>query len=506
MKLKRSLYLAHRWLGVAMCLFFLMWFVSGIVMMYVAFPSLTSQERLAGLPNLDAQTVLVDPYPLINGVGAANVESLRLTTLVTRPAYLLKTKDGKFQSIFADTGEKTPAVTAEHALLQAQSFYRNTNAKTMSAAATAPSVRASIAQQNLIIDQWSVSSSLNPHRPLHKIALNDTAGTQLYVSTASGEVVRDTTQHERLWNWLGANLHWIYPFQLRQHVSVWHWLVVVLSFLGMLSVLTGGTVGLMRMRLRQRYRGRDITPYTGVKKIHHLLGLTCFLFFLTYITSGFLSMNPLGIFNSNASCQINERMYSGNLPENSTALRRDNIQQLVKNNSHLKEIRFHWVTDQVYPIGITESTETNFTQHLLEDHGQPLQAIAEHAVTTASAQCNKNTKIIKTTVLNAFDNYYYSHHGSDRPLPAYKIELSDDEKTWVYINASTGDWIFSKTFKQRIQRWLYNGLHSLDFLFLIERRPLWDLIVISLCLLGIVMAFSSAAIAFKRVRLKRSLN
>jgi uncharacterized iron-regulated membrane protein len=32
---KRWLFLLHRWLGVVVCAFFAMWFVSGVVMMYV---------------------------------------------------------------------------------------------------------------------------------------------------------------------------------------------------------------------------------------------------------------------------------------------------------------------------------------------------------------------------------------------------------------------------------------------------------------------------------------
>lgn len=33
--MKRHLYLWHRWLGIALCLFMALWFVSGIVMLYV---------------------------------------------------------------------------------------------------------------------------------------------------------------------------------------------------------------------------------------------------------------------------------------------------------------------------------------------------------------------------------------------------------------------------------------------------------------------------------------
>jgi len=33
--MKRYLYLWHRWLGIVLCLFMAMWFISGVVMMYV---------------------------------------------------------------------------------------------------------------------------------------------------------------------------------------------------------------------------------------------------------------------------------------------------------------------------------------------------------------------------------------------------------------------------------------------------------------------------------------
>ena len=49
-----AIVLLHRWLGIAFCLLFAMWFASGIVMHFVPFPSLTEAERFAGLAPVDA--------------------------------------------------------------------------------------------------------------------------------------------------------------------------------------------------------------------------------------------------------------------------------------------------------------------------------------------------------------------------------------------------------------------------------------------------------------------
>ncbi len=46
----------------------------------------------------------------------------------------------------------------------------------------------------------------------------------------------------------------------------------------------------------------------------------------------------------------------------------------------------------------------------------------------------------------------------------------------------------------RLNRWLYHGLHSLDFPFLYYRRPLWDVVVIVLSVGGIVLSVTTALV------------
>jgi len=55
---KRALIFVHRWLGVALCLIFLLWFPSGIGMMYWDFPSVGSADRLEHSPALDPSKVV----------------------------------------------------------------------------------------------------------------------------------------------------------------------------------------------------------------------------------------------------------------------------------------------------------------------------------------------------------------------------------------------------------------------------------------------------------------
>ena len=57
----RALILLHRWLGVAFCLLFAMWFATGIVMHFVPFPALTEAERFAGLAPIDLASAAARP-------------------------------------------------------------------------------------------------------------------------------------------------------------------------------------------------------------------------------------------------------------------------------------------------------------------------------------------------------------------------------------------------------------------------------------------------------------
>ncbi len=51
----------------------------------------------------------------------------------------------------------------------------------------------------------------------------------------------------------------------------------------------------------------------------------------------------------------------------------------------------------------------------------------------------------------------------------------------------------------RIERWLYNGLHSLDFEFWYSKRPLWDIGMIVLCLGGLATSALGCYLGIKRL-------
>src|SRR6476619_7546153 len=68
---RKWLILSHRYLGIALCLLLVMWFGSGIVMIYAGgMPALTPEARRAHLPAIDFSRVTLDAADGHAAVGA----------------------------------------------------------------------------------------------------------------------------------------------------------------------------------------------------------------------------------------------------------------------------------------------------------------------------------------------------------------------------------------------------------------------------------------------------
>jgi hypothetical protein len=137
-------------------------------------------------------------------------------------------------------------------------------------------------------DQWTVAGDYDRDRPLKRIALNDAAGTEIYISAATGTIVLTTTRAQRLLNYPGSIAHWLYPTELRHHRHAWAVLMWWLSLLATIGAALGVIIGLIRLGASR--------PYRGLQHWHHITGLIFAPFLLAWIFSGFLSMDDGTIF------------------------------------------------------------------------------------------------------------------------------------------------------------------------------------------------------------------
>src|SRR5215831_14215824 len=99
--LRRLLILTHRYLGIPLSLLFVVWFASGIAMIYVGgMPALSAEQRLERLPGLDVAAVKVTPEDAAKRALDESPERVTLLTVLGRPAYRIDDA-----TVFADDGE-----------------------------------------------------------------------------------------------------------------------------------------------------------------------------------------------------------------------------------------------------------------------------------------------------------------------------------------------------------------------------------------------------------------
>ena len=463
-------------------------------MMYVEYPELTEDERLRSLPRLDINAIeygLEDIQPEL--AADHQISTIKLTSIFGRPTYELELRDAFGRThktrLFADSGEYLSIITSETAKSSAKIYAEN-----LGLAAKPEYLDA------IDLDQWTISGALRSHRPLHKIALNDERGTILYISDLTGQVVLDTHYWERTLNWVGSTIHWIYPLQLRRHSALWADIVIWGSIAAIAAVVTGTIVGFLRLRVRKRYKNGQVTPYIRWQKWHHLLGIGCAAFIGMFLFSGLLSMSPFGLFENKTSPfpQV-ARYYSNdslaqerylNDFENSLSNLADAIEQAEETTPLIKELSWKSIGGQGVLTSYSENGRgaINFSDQELEQH-----------IALTATRLLPDSQLLELEPLNQFDNYYYSTHNRYRPLPVLRVKFDDADQTWYYIDKLTGEIQSRSTAVDRQRRWLYNGLHSLDFRFLLDNRPLWDLVILALSALGIIFSGTAIVIGWRRL-------
>jgi PepSY-associated TM region len=276
--LRRGLVIAHRYLGIAVGVLMLMWFASGIVMMYVGFPQVIGKERLGALRPIAWQGCCRIEVPLDDNDAFERAE---VETLLGRPVLRLRRPPLPQRVIDLDTG-----AAREIDFDLAQSIARGAAPRLVGTDAPIA------AAEEIEDDQWTVGR-YRAERPLFRFDFADPAATSLYVSGSGGRIVLHTTATQRFWNWLGAVPHWIYPTALRSNGLLWSRIVIWASILGIFLTGLGLYLGIAQVK-----RGKRLSPYRGLFFWHHMAGLAFGIITLTFVASGLVSMNPWGFLDS----------------------------------------------------------------------------------------------------------------------------------------------------------------------------------------------------------------
>ena len=481
MTLQQTIIFTHRWLGVVLCLFFLLWFPSGIGMMYWDFPGVTAADRLDRSPALDAAAIRLSPAEALAALGAAPPpDDVRLDTFDGRPVYRFGAGRAE-RIVYAETGERQVAVSAEMALRVASAWVKQP-----------PGAAAVDTLEDA--DQWTVQGSFRALRPLRKYSWPN--GEQVYVSQVTGDVVQYTTRASRLGAYLGAIPHWLYFTPLRKHQAQWSTLVTWSSGAGAVSAVLGLIIGVWMYSPSRKYRyagAASRIPYKGQKRWHMILGLIVGLGAVTWAFSSMLSMAPFPLTGpaSDAAVKIPQALrgridlaaFAGQPPRDVLARRAD---------LRIKELELaSFYGSPAYVAHLSGDR----TRIILRD-GNVRDEFDRDRIVAIATEAAAPAGLSDIRMVDHYDRYYLDRH-QQRPLPVILAVLNDAGQTRLYINPKVARVAGSYSAGSWMDRWLYHGLHSLDFPWLYNHRPAWDIVMIAFMLGGTALSVTSFVLAWR---------
>lgn len=483
--MRRTLHLIHRWTGIAVAVLVLAWFVSGAVMLFVPFPKLADEARLSSLPPIRIDSPIVAPALAVAACAGENgrsgeAESLRLTTVGTRPAYHVLMA-GRWCSVDAHSG--TGIGRSEERAEIIDRAHRH-----------APFAAADAVVERIERDMWTVVGSYDAHRPLLRVETGRPDGLEIYLSSRTGEVVLSTQRNERVLNWAGAILHWIYITPLRASGEPWRQLILWTSGLALLATASGFVLGVDRLRLQGRsYANGRVLPYRGWKRWHHLLGLGSAVFIVLWLFSGWLSMHPFDWAKTGRPSAAEQQAFAGGelLPVGDAAT----LAALVERHPGVRELEWGRFDGRPFlrlrgPDGtlrvdaqgellapLSPSDIAGFARFAGRLKGAPLAGLAEQV---------------------REDTYFYGPQRV-RTLPALRAELADAGRTAYYVDPRDGRLLMRVDESARTYRWLFAALHRLDFPPLGDVPWLRKLAVLFLSCLCAALCLSACVIGYRRL-------
>jgi len=484
--LKRSLIFVHRWLGVALCVLFLVWFPTGIGMMYWEFPSVTPEARLERAAHLNAGAVMRSPAEAWAALGEPG-EPLRarLHVLGGRPLYRFQLRGGE-RHVYADSGEPRLTVSVDMAGRIASAW-------------TGQSPSGASVETLDDADQWTVVGSFRSLGPLWKYSWPN--GEQVYVSPKSGEVAQYTTTSSRIGAYLGPIPHWFYFTPLRKHQAQWDAVVVYTSGAGTIAAVFGVVVGLIVLSPSRRYRhtGRPtFFPYTGYKRWHLLIGLVVGAGAATWAYSGMLSMEPFAARRSAADAESARdavrRALRGPLAMHAFDRRHPQAVLADLASPGVKELELLSIGNESMYLATIGPGETR----IVSLDGWVQRAFDEAALGAIVTKSLGQAGVAELRLRSEYDRYYLDRRGN-LPLPVALAQLNDSDRSRFYIDPRSARIVGSYSAADWSSRWLYHGLHSLDFPWLYNHRPAWDIVMIALMLGGTALSVTSVVLAWRVV-------
>lgn len=480
---KKFLYKSHRILGTALSILFLLWFLTGFVMIYHNFPKITDTEKHSGLAVINRASIN-EVDSLIRVLSSSNLYF---------ESFLLKSNSkGKIQ-IEYKTKTNYNIVDTKGILNMRQDF------SDIQAYASRINSSPIILIDTLThLDRWVPYDKYYNDFPIYKFHFQDEKKSELYISSQTGEGIQYSNSESRFWAWMGAIPHWLYVANLRHYTDLWKSVVIGLSGIGSLLCITGIIIAFRSFYKRYKRKKELKSPYRSVYKWHHVFGFIFGIFVFTFAFSGMMSLQKIPqwiIKTHNPELQTDIKDKYLAISPNEYPLDYKDI--LSKYDGRIQKLEWATFGDKpLYKAVINDSL-------LYFDASIP-ESVKELYLTENDIRAKiskiQDEEIVDIELINDYDNYYI-HKRHTYPLPVYRVTVNDRDKSLYYINPKTGETRYFNT-NTKARKWTYQALHSFSIKYFLDRPVFWNILMWASMTGGTIVSITGVYLSFKYLKRK----
>ena len=472
----------HNILGLVLCVLFLMWFVSGIVMIYHSFPRASQEYKLRRQQPLSAGNMV--PVDSLRTVlpDTAKLRSMSVEMRFDRPVVQMR-------------GEGVPSALYIDNLERVEDFDEAVRQKTIQLWCSAPIQKVDTLHK---VDQWIPFGRNNDEMPVYKYYFDDKEAHQLYMTSKDGKVLQFTDKDSRFWAWLGAIPHWVYFTSFRQHQELWIEFVKWSAGIGCIMCLMGFILAFIDWK-KQKNKGFFHSPYRKRwYKWHFVSGVVFGLFAITFAFSGMMSLRDIPDWLKKAP-KTERKARGGMFPSRMSSMLPLNTykldyRQILSQSDSVKSIT--WASWNKYPYYKVQYNYSSVNIDASDSTQIKVFELTEDMVRKDVARQLGDSVQWTMDLLTTEDADYYGRRKERIPLPVYRIVVDDNMHTHMYYSPQT---LRKQTVDDdgRTRRFLYSGLHSLNIKFLTDRPILWNIVMYTLMFGGTFLSLTGIVLSVK---------
>ncbi|MCM1490284.1 MAG: PepSY domain-containing protein [Muribaculum sp.] len=466
--LNKSIQKIHKISGLVIAIFFLMWFVSGIVLLYHKYPKVDEHDTYSHAEVLDLQN-LPSIYDIPGMTDTTKIKTLSVSRNLGNTVWTISAassrkdnamdKRSKDDMSFIFTGD---TLIAQKKITPAQID----SIACLWAASNAITKVDTLKERQ----QWILYDRFEKSLPILRYHFDNPDKTEIFISMKNGEVVQASTQSERFWAYLGAIPHKFYISGIRTNTERWKTIMLIGGLICLIAALSGMYIGIYYIFINKKKHHTFASPFKKrMWRYHHIAGLIFGIFLIGWGISGALSTQriPKWMVDYEGDYTLSATKLWSKKPLKLKDYKLD-YRKVFDKYSNVKSISWqHFGSTPAYLV--ISGDKEYYVDASQPDKVKPLE-ISKKEIEKAVRRYFGDDADFSMVLMEDYDEYYLSAKGQ-QPLPVWKIEIDNEDGSRIYICPSDG-YVKYLNENRMVKKWLFSACHYLDIKYFVLHNTL----------------------------------